>query len=80
MKKSYKRALRQIVNGADMYSYQKARLLREIEEFHPEYIEICEPQKYNGDGTDQMPYFGTICTSEGLVAIGEDPCFPEDII
>ncbi|NRN26727.1 hypothetical protein [Photorhabdus heterorhabditis] len=58
-------ALAGVTNGADIYSYPLAIQLRAIERDFPSYILICEPQVYNGDGTDTMPYFGAITTLEG---------------
>ena len=58
-------ALKQIEKGADIYSYPLASMLRKIEKENPTLIIITKPMMYRGDGSDQMPYFGAICTREG---------------
>lgn len=62
-------ALRSVEGGADVYSMDLAMRLREIEKKAPELLTICEPQAYEGDGTDQMPYFGCIVTAAGKKAL-----------
>ncbi|HBE9082707.1 hypothetical protein [Serratia fonticola] len=67
--------LASVVNGADIYSRNLAGIYREIEKIAPVLIDICEPQAYQGDGTDQVPFFGVIATPEGvdyLAAFGID--------
>jgi len=54
-----------IVDGADVYSYSLAVDLRLAQHTHPELITITKPQDYEGDGTDQMPYFVAILTELG---------------
>lgn len=69
MKSKLIKALIDVQNGADIYSLLLAEQLREIEKQHPEYIDICKPQAYTGDGSDQMPYFGAIATKAGCAFI-----------
>lgn len=57
--------LRSIRDGADIYSRALAKHLRSLHEAFPELIEITEPMMYDGDGTDQVPYFGAILTQAG---------------
>lgn len=65
MKSELIKSLISVKNGADIYSRLLAGQLREIEKQHPEYIDICKPQDYTGDGADQVPYFGAIATKAG---------------
>lgn len=65
-------AVEAVVNGADVYSYALAMNLRSVEEKAPECIMICDPQMYDGDGTDQVPYFGCIATDEGKRMVEDD--------
>lgn len=58
-------------DGADIYSMPLASLLREVKNERPEWIEITKPMMYDGDGTDQVPYFGAILTPDGLNAMDE---------
>lgn len=62
-------ALDAVKDGADVYSYSLAKTLRGIERKHPELIDITKPMMYRGDGTDQVPYFGAICTKVGKAQI-----------
>ena len=63
--------LRKIKSGADIYDYMTAKILRTIEKNFPSLICITKPMMYQGDGTDQMPYFGAILTKDGKKAIKE---------
>ena len=54
-----------IVDGADIYNFALAVDLRLVQHTHPELITITQPQAYEGDGTDQVPYFGVILTDLG---------------
>lgn len=65
MKSKLIKALISVQDGADIYSRLLAEQIREIEKQQPEYINICKPQAYTGDGSDQMPYFGAIATKSG---------------
>ena len=58
-------SLTAVANGADVYNYGIAIDLRQVQQSHPELITITKPQAYEGDGTDQMPYFGAILTELG---------------
>ena len=49
-------ALDSIRGGADIYARHIAMQLREIQKLHPEYINICKPMAYEGDGSDQVPF------------------------
>ena len=66
-----KKVMAGIVCGADVWGYEDARLLRELQQDHPEMIRIGEPRMYDGGGTDQMPYFGAILTDTGIAALAE---------
>lgn len=68
-----KEALHRIRDGADVYSYALAKVLRGIERKMPSLLEIGKPEMYTGDGTDQVPYFGAILTKAGLAAIQLNP-------
>lgn len=67
-----KAALRAVEDGADVYSYALARTLRIIDQRRPGLVDICDPQAYHGDGTDQVPYFGAILTDAGKAALNEE--------
>lgn len=62
-------AMQAAEDGADIYSYAIASRLRDVQREKPKYIEITKPMMYDGDGTDQMPYFGAILTPAGLEAM-----------
>ncbi|NBC23230.1 MAG: hypothetical protein GVY21_07130, partial [Gammaproteobacteria bacterium] len=66
MKRSHLAALAAVEDGADIYSYWIAVALREIERDEPELIEITDPQVKCSPGHERQPYFGCICTPEGL--------------
>lgn len=59
----------QVRNGADVYSFAIAGALREVQRRWPNWIQIGKAQMYDGDGTDQMPYFGAILTDAGKTAL-----------
>lgn len=71
MKNNLINALDGVRGGADIYSYKLASELRTVQKLHPEYINICKPQAYKGDGTDQTPYFGAIATAAGIKYLDE---------
>ncbi|PAF27423.1 hypothetical protein CHH61_03610 [Shouchella clausii] len=60
-----------IENGATIWGYKEARLLREVQKFHSEFVDIIglhELEQVTGekfDGADQLPYFGAILTGMG---------------
>ena len=58
-------ALRKIADGADVYDYGIAQTLRGIERTHPHLLTITKPQ-HRPSGEKQQPYFGAICTDDGL--------------
>jgi hypothetical protein len=59
-----------VQNGADVFGYRNAKLLREVEKVKPEWINIVPAQgEYNPVG--KLPYFGCIATSKGLTDCGE---------
>ncbi len=66
----HKRAMAAVKNGGDVFSYETAMLLREVERSHPELIKIV-PAKSNVPGEQQQPYFGAILTAAGCEAIKE---------
>lgn len=63
------RALARVRNGADVYSYELAGVLREIERQHPGLISIGPAQMVKHDGTGIEPYFGAIATPAGRKAL-----------
>jgi len=62
-------AMRLVKRGADVYASDIAGTLREIEREHPGLVDIGKPRMYAGDGADQVPYFGAICTPAGIIAL-----------
>lgn len=64
-------AMRAVEDGADVYSRLIAELLTEVSRARPGWIEITKPMMYDGDGTDQVPYFGAILTPDGLEAMDQ---------
>ncbi|HEI9782010.1 TPA: hypothetical protein SLN38_001419 [Serratia marcescens] len=72
-------ALEGIRGGADIYSRHLAMQLREIEKLHPEYITICKPQAYSGDGADQTPFFGAITTMAGNNFLDKENKFDSEL-
>lgn len=59
-------ALGSVRQGADVYSYVLAGLLRSLQSKAPQLVDIGSAQAYQGDGTDQTPYFGAIATGAGM--------------
>jgi hypothetical protein len=67
---AHKLAMAAVKNGADVFSYQAALLLREVERNNPELITIV-PAKSDIPGEQQQPYFGARLTAAGCRAIAE---------
>jgi hypothetical protein len=65
MTAAHKDAVLSVRNGADVSGYQIARLLREVEATHPEYISIGPLQMGPYDPVGKLPYFGAIATAKG---------------
>lgn len=55
-----------VKSGADVYNYLIAGNLRSVQKKQPDLIQIGKAMAYEGDGTDQMPYFGAIATKKGV--------------
>jgi hypothetical protein len=66
-----KTVMRAIENGADIYGYGDAVILRQLAKESPEMVEITRAKMYKGDGTTQMPYFGAMLTHAGKAAIAD---------
>ncbi len=64
----HKKAMVKVKDGGDVFSYETAMLLREVEKFHPELITI-GPAQSDIPGEQQQPYFGAILTAAGCRAI-----------
>lgn len=60
-----------IRNGADIYGFRDAKLIRQIETIDKELVDIVDIdtlQRIHNktfDGTKQLPYFGAILTPKG---------------
>lgn len=71
MRKEHFDLMEQIAFGATIWDREEAKLIREIEQYDPELIEIIpveELEKITGeryDGAQQIPYFGAILTAKG---------------
>jgi hypothetical protein len=59
-----------VKNGGDVFSYETALLLREVERNHPKLIMI-GPAQGDIPGEQQQPYFGAMLTAAGCRAIEE---------
>lgn len=59
----------EVRDGADVYSYAIAILLRRVERYYPEFIRITKAQHAPEDGAQEQPYFGAILTAEGKAII-----------
>lgn len=57
-------ALREVVDGADVWGYGIAKHLRAVEKKRPELLRIVSA-KQKPAGHLRQPYFGAIATSEG---------------
>jgi hypothetical protein len=66
----HKKAMASVKNGGDVFSYETGRLLRQVEECHPELITI-GPARSDIPGEQQQPYFGARLTAAGCRAIQE---------
>ena len=64
-------AMALVKDGADVYNYDIANTLRNIERTHPDLIDITHPMMYTGDGADVVPYFGAILTAAGRDALAK---------
>lgn len=64
-----KAAMREVIEGADIYNRSIAMRLREVETSHPEFIRITAARTAPRDGAQQQPYFGAILTLRGIEAI-----------
>lgn len=64
-------AMRAVADGADVYSYAMAILLRRVERYYPEFIRITKAQLAPEDGAQVQPYFGAILTQEGKAVLGK---------
>jgi len=64
----HKNALREIKDGADVFSYPTALRLREVQKEKPELLVIC---KIMGEYpvAQKRPYFGAILTAKGKAFI-----------
>lgn len=62
-------AMQQVKDGADVYNYGLAGLLRSVQRKDPSLIDIGKPREYRGNGADRVPYFGAILTKAGQSAI-----------
>lgn len=67
---AHKQAMARVKNGGDVFAYETAQLLREVERHHPEMI-VIERAKSDIPGDQQQPYFGAILTAAGIRAIQE---------
>ena len=65
-----KKVMRQIANGADIWEYYEARIIRGIERDLPSLVTITKAMNAPEDGAQRQPYFGAILTPAGLKAIG----------
>lgn len=61
-----------IEQGATIYGYVEAKLLREVQKESPEYIHIIDNLEElsnitdtSFDGKEKLPYFGAILTEKG---------------
>lgn len=68
--KKHKNAMLRVKYGADVFSYEIAMLLREVQLFSPELIRI-GPAHADIPGERQQPYFGAKLTKAGCRAIKE---------
>ncbi|MBH8609089.1 hypothetical protein [Thermoactinomyces sp. CICC 10521] len=71
MRKEHFDLMERIAFGATIWDREEAKLIREIEQYDPELVEIIpveELEKITGeryDGAQQIPYFGAILTAKG---------------
>lgn len=63
------KAMRAVIDGADVYSRRLADRLREVEGHHPELILITRAAHPPKDARATQPYFGAILTARGVVAV-----------
>lgn len=61
----HKEAMRQVINGGDVFDYGLARLLREVQRVDKSLIKIGKAKGDYGDGSGREPYFGAILTAKG---------------
>lgn len=61
-----------VKEGATIYGYREAKVLREVQKENPEYIDIIDDLNELSnithtifDGKEELPYFGAILTDKG---------------
>mgnify|MGYP001563052022 CR=1 FL=1 len=60
------KVMRLIANGADIWGFYEAGILRRVERDFPLLITITKATNAPKDGAKQQPYFGAILTPTGL--------------
>jgi len=71
LNKDHYNAMVQVTNGANVYSLKIARLLREVQAYDPQLVDILTIQQLEGIGfrfenvNEPLPYFGAILTEKG---------------
>lgn len=64
--KKHHEVMRAVKDGADIWGYGDAALLREVQQYDPELIDIGRPMMADDvPGHCRQPYFGAILTNKG---------------
>jgi hypothetical protein len=72
-------AMRLVRDGADVFAYDTARLLREVYERRPDCIEISQRPFGTYPEGSQRPIFGAILTPHGIELLGEEPATDAEV-
>lgn len=60
-----------IKEGADVWGYSHASILRDVQRLHPQLLRIVKAKNAPKDGAAKRPYFGAILTKAGRDLLGE---------
>lgn len=71
--------MKAVKNGATIYGFYDAKLLREVQKYDKDFITIIDNIEkleyilgYKLDGAKQLPYFGAILTKKGKKYLKEN--------
>ncbi len=74
LSKNHLQIMKDIGEGATIWGFMEAHLLREVQAFDPSFVKLVpldELEQYDPSiagltGADQLPYFGAVLTSDGF--------------
>jgi hypothetical protein len=69
LREKHWRAMERVRDGAEIYSDELAELLRDVEEWRPNYILIANTWEPPKPGMPRNPWFKAILTPAGIAAL-----------